>query len=340
MSSPDTIDQIPTPALVVEKSVFDQNLAVMDQHLPGKRLRPHVKAFKSTAIAHRLAGDGHTGFCAATVAEVEGMVAAGLTKDLLLANETLQTARLGRLSDQANITIAVDSDTTVDAAISGGIRSVLIDVEVGQQRCGCAAEEAGRLADRVRAAGLTVAGVMGYEGHLMMVRDPQEKRRRVEESMAILLKAHERVGGDIISGGGTGTFDSNAWVTEIQAGSYTLMDTDYDKLDLPFQKALTVLATVIAVNRKGWLVVDAGLKAFSMDHGNPTWATTEVGGEVRFCADEHTTLNLPEGSSYAVGDQVRLYPAHVDPTVALHQQMWLVDGDKVQDRWPVDLRHW
>ena len=334
--TPETLDQIATPALVVEREVFDHNLEAMDRALPGPRLRPHVKAFKSTAIAQRLAADGHGGFCAATVAEIEGMVAAGLTDDLMLANETLQAERLGLLSDQANITLAIDSDQTLDAAISGGVRSVIVDVEVGLPRCGCSVDEAPRLADRARASGLSVVGVMGYEGHLMMVREPQDKLAQVEACMSILLRAHDRVGGEIVSGGGTGTYAANRWVTEVQAGSYTLMDTDYDKLDLPFQKALTVLTTVISVSPKGWLVVDAGLKSFGMDHGNPAWS----GGKVLFCSDEHTTLAMPEDGSYSVGDKIRLFPAHVDPTVAKHQRMWLVDGDQVRDCWDIDLRHW
>lgn len=333
---PDTIDQIPTPALVVERSTFDYNLAEMDKHLPGKRLRPHVKAFKTTAIAKRLADDGHTGFCAATVAELEGMVEAGLGDDLLLANQTLLSSRLSAIVDRANITIAIDSDETLQAAIDGGVRSVLIDIEVGMPRCGTSPEGAARLAEKARAAGLDVRGVQGYEGHLMMVMEPEKKSSKVERSMSILLEAHDLVGGDIISGGGTGTCLANTWVNEIQAGSYTLMDTDYDKLELPFEKALTMLATIISISPKGWMVVDAGLKAFAMDHGGPTWD----GGEVMYCADEHTVLVTPEGSTHAVGDKVRLFTAHVDPTVSKHQRMWVVEGETVEDCWDIDLRHW
>jgi len=330
------MDDLVTPALVVERSVFDANCAAIDAVLPGERLRPHVKAFKSTALAAELAEGGHAGFCCATPREVEGMVAAGLGDDLLLANETLDTARLGALADQANITVAVDSDETLDAAIAGGVRSVLIDVNVGLPRCGCSHDDAGRLADRARAAGLDVRGVMGYEGHLMMVLDPEEKAEKVEASMERLLLAHQNVGGDIVSGGGTGTCLTNTWCTEIQAGSYTLLDTDYAKLDLPFEIALTVLATVISVNPKGWIVVDAGLKAMAMDHGNPSWD----GGDVLFLSDEHATLAPTDLGAWSVGDRVRLQPAHVDPTVAKHQVMWVVDGEDVVDRWDVDLRHW
>lgn len=333
---PRRITDLPTPSLVVEQTAFDANRAAMDTLLPGDRLRPHVKAFKSTALAAHLDGDGSRGFCCATPREVEGMVAAGLGTDLLLANESLDVARLGALADRAEITVAVDSDETLDAAIAGGIRSVLIDVEVGLPRCGCDPEDAPRLAERARAAGIEVRGVMGYEGHLMMVTDPVKQSELVEASMAILLDAAERVAGPIISGGGTGTCITNTWCTEIQAGSYCLLDTDYAKQELPFEIALGILATVISVNPKGWIVADAGLKAQGMDHGNPSWRH----GDVYFLSDEHVTLTPHDPTKWRVGDRVRLQPAHVDPTVAKHDVMWVVDGDDVVDRWPVDLRGW
>lgn len=335
-SQPSRLTDLPTPSLVVERSVFDANLATMDEMLPGSRLRPHAKAFKSTAIARRLHADGHTGFCCATPKEVEGLVAAGLTDDLLLANESLDVARLGALADEALITVAVDSDETLDAAIAGGIRSVLIDVEVGLPRCGCDVADAGRLADTARSNGLDVRGVMGYEGHLMMVTDTAKQAELVEASMATLLRAADDVGGDIVSGGGTGTCITNTWCTEIQAGSYMLLDTDYAKQHLPFEISLNILATVISVSPKGWIVADAGLKSHGMDHGNPSWEH----GEVFIMSDEHVTLRPHTLTDWTVGDRIRLQPAHVDPTVAKHLAMWLVDGDDVVDRWAVDLRHW
>ena len=154
--------------------------------------------------------------------------------------------------------------------------------------------------------------------------------------MAALLAAAETVGGDVISSGGTGTFDTNTWCTEIQAGSYCLLDSDYAELDLPFRIALEVLATVIAIHPDGLVIADAGLKALGMDHGNPRWAH----GRVLFCSDEHVTLAPAEPGAWAVGDLIRLQPAHVDPTVARHRDLWLVDGEQIVDRWPIDLRHW
>lgn len=335
MSDPRTIDELPTPALLIEQSVFDANVAAMAAARPGPALRPHVKAFKSTALAHRLVAAGHENFCAATIREIEGMATAGLGTDLLLANEVLDAGRLGVLVEAGHrVTVAVDSEATVLAAAAGGIREVLVDVEVGMPRCGCDAADAGRIADLARGRGLEVRGVMGYEGHLMMTPD-LEKPAAVEKAMALLLAAHADVGGDLVSAGGTGTYAVNTWANEIQAGSYCLLDTDYGSLDGPFEIAVSVLGAVISVNAKGWAVADAGLKALGMDHGDPTW----TGGELFFCSDEHSTLVDVDGR-LAVGDRVRLLPGHLDPTVARHEQFWVVDGDDVVDRWAIDLRHW
>jgi len=339
---PKTLEEIRTPALVVDNSIFSTNLAAMSEVRPGVELRPHVKAFKSTALAGRLAAIGHTAFCAATSREIEGLVHAGLGHDVLLANESFDVGRLGELARQAtpdqpaNITVAVDSAEMLDAAIAAGIPNVLIDINVGLPRCGCDLETGLRLADQARAAGIEVRGVMGYEGHLMMVAERDKRVSMVEESMQTLVDAGAKIGGDIVSGGGTGTFDTNTFCTEIQAGSYTLMDTQYAQLDLPFEIALTVLATVISVNPAGWIVANAGLKSLGMDHGDPSWSE----GDVFFCSDEHITLSPTDLSRWKVGDQVHLQPAHVDPTVAKHQQMWLTEGEDVIDRWDVDLRHW
>lgn len=342
-TEPTVLGDLVTPALIVDQTRFDANVAKMAAVHPGTALRPHVKAFKSTALAARLAEAGHRTFCTATVAEIEGMVRAGLDDDLLLANEVVDHRRLGPLVEAgASITVAVDSPETVASAAAGGVRSVLIDVDVGLPRCGCQVDDAGPLADLARSNGLEVRGVMGYEGHLMMVMDPDEKLAKVGRSMERLLQAAEAVGGEVISAGGTGTYAVNTWASEIQAGSYCLMDTQYATLDIPFEIALSVLTTVISVNKRGWFVVDAGLKALGMDHGNPT-ATF---GEVQFCSDEHTTLRPDDRGMPAVGDRIALLPAHVDPTVAKHAQFWVADGDgalaerSIVDSWPVDLRQW
>jgi D-serine deaminase-like pyridoxal phosphate-dependent protein len=328
------LEQLPTPALVVDLDTFEHNVATMAAALPGPRCRPHVKAFKSTALAARLVDAGHRAFCCATAREVIGMAGAGLGDDLLLANEVVDVDRLRAMAAlDARVTLAVDSDATIDAAARAGITEVLIDVNVGLPRCGCAPDDAGRLADRARAAGLTVRGVMGYEGHLVGNPDRAARAHGLEAAMALLDAAHRAVGGDVVSGGGTGTYDLNLWVTEVQAGSYTLMDTAYAKLGLPFRQALSLWTTVISVNAGGWAVCDGGLKSLGMDHGDPDIE----GANVWFCSDEHITFS---GLDVAPGDRVRVLPAHVDPTVAKHERLYVVDGGDVVDQWEIDLRHW
>jgi D-serine deaminase-like pyridoxal phosphate-dependent protein len=328
-----------TPALVVDAEGLDHNLAAMADALPGARMRPHVKAHKCTALAARQREAGHPGFTCATVREVEGMAAAGLGDDLLLANEVVDARRLGAVAESGDtrVTLAVDSEATIEAAAAGGVREVVVDVNVGLPRCGCPPSEAGRLADLARQRGLAVRGVMGYEGHVVGIESRPVREEQVAACMELLLRAAADVGAEegIVSAGGTGTYDSNTWATEIQAGSYALMDTAYAKLDLPFRQALTVLATVVSVG-ESWVVADCGLKAFGMDHGNPTVEA----GTVWFCSDEHLTFAPAPDRSLRVGDRVRVLPAHVDPTVAYHERMYLVRDDEVVETWPVDLRGW
>ncbi len=338
------IDDLATPALVVDLDAFDRNVATMAGRWPGATLRPHVKAFKSTALARRLADAGHHGFCCATIREMEGMAAAGLGDDLLLANEVLDAGRLGALVDAgARITVAVDSPETIAAAVDGGVREVLIDVCVGLSRCGCVPSDAGPLADQARAAGLTVRGVMGYEGHVVGLEDRADRVTKGDESMAILAAAHGVVGGDIISGGGSGTWDLNHTVTELQAGSFLLGDTAYAKLGMPFEQALSLVGIVISINREGgWAVADVGLKSLGMDHGKPSVADPP-GARVWITSDEHLTIGPPKdqtGPPARIGDRVRVIPAHVDPTIAYHERMYVTRGDEVVDTWPVDLRNW
>ena len=356
-----TVHELATPAVLVDIDALEHNLATMAARLPGALLRPHVKAHKSTALAEMQRRHGHRSFTCATVREMIGMAQAGLGDDLLLANEVLDVERLRALAamqDRAMITVAVDSDDTVDAAARAGIRNVLIDVNIGLPRCGCAPSDAGRLADVARARGLNVRGVMGYEGHLMVSDDRPAQRRETLSAMQVLRAAAGDVGGEVVSAGGTGNHDVHAehlrdtGVTEVQAGSYALMDTYYSTLGLPFHQALSILGTVISSQEK-WAVADVGLKCLGMDHGNPS----VDGCKVWFCSDEHITFATEKLESTAasasgdgasrvraaqprVGSRVRVIPAHVDPTMAMHDHLWIVRGDDVLDRWPIDLRGW
>lgn len=323
-----------TPALVIDGALLKANIDAMAAVLPGPRLRPHVKAHKTTELARLQYDAGHHGFTCATIREVEGMAAAGLGDDLLLANEVVDATRVGAVVENGSrVTLAVDSSETVEAAARGRVREVVIDVNVGLPRCGCDVADAGVLADHARSLGLSVRGVMGYEGHLMMVTPYAEKQRRVEKAMRTLLQAHEAVGGELVTAGGTGTYQANEWANEIQAGSYVLMDTQYAGLDTPFAQAFWVLGTVISAHPTH-AVADVGLKALGMDHGNPR----VDGAEVQFVSDEHITFTPSD--PVRVGDRVLVTPAHIDPTIAMHERMHVVRADGGREVWPVDLRGW
>ena len=347
------IVDLPTPALIVDRQKFDANVATMAAVRPGLTLRPHIKAHKSTALAQELAKVGHTAFTCATPREVIGMVQAGLGSDLLLANETVDPTRLRAMAvllNNSRITVAIDSDVTARMAAENGIKDVLIDVNVGMPRCGVLPDRAAALAAFAVSLGLNVRGVMGYEGHLMAVADRDEQRAKVRSAMGVLVQCFDDVraqSGDdctIISAGGTGTFDLYdpydpllARVNEVQAGSYALMDSHYGALELPFVQALFVVGTVISVS-DSWAVIDVGLKSLGMDHGNPTIE----GASVWFCSDEHITFSMKDGRPLpGIGNRVLVRPAHIDPTIALHEVMHVVDQiGTVIDAWPVDLRHW
>ena len=333
------VGDLPTPALLVDARALERNLATMAAARPGDALRPHVKAHKCTAIAAAQLRHGHRHFTCATTREMVGLAQAGIGDDLLPANETVDRGRLAGIAgwqDRVRMTVAVDSAATIDAAATAGVRDVLIDVAVGLPRCGCPPEDAGRLADGARAEGLRVRGVMGYEGHLMMVADRTEKAARVAEAVGLLRAAHADVGGEIVSAGGTGTYDLHHEATEVQAGTYALMDTDYAKLGQPFELAVSVLGTVISVSRR-WAVLDVGLKALALDHGNPD----VDGGAVWFCSDEHLTYAPADGQRWpVVGERVRVWPAHLDPTMAKHELLRVVEDDHVVDTWAIDLAGW
>ena len=151
--------------------------------------------------------------------------------------------------------------------------------------------------------------------------------------MDLLASAHRDVGGDVISAGATGTYQFNQLATEIQAGSYALMDGAFAAMMPEFKQALWVEATVISVNARH-AVADCGLKSLGMDHGNPTLDD----GDVWFVSDEHLTFRA--NGPVRVGDHVKVWPAHVDPTVAYHERMYVADGGEVLETWAVDLRGW
>ena len=341
------LSSISTPALCVDLDPFERNIDRMHSFFADRpcKIRPHVKAHKTAAIARRqIEAGATTGLCCATVSEAEVFAREGFD-DLLIANEVCDPTKIDRLVEVAKhttLTVAVDSRRAADLLAGTDLR-VLIDVNVGLPRCGVPPKDAVELARVATRAGLQVVGVMGYEGHATAIEDADARARVARESMALLLQVAEDLRAQsydigIVSAGSTLTYDITGTIdgiTEVQVGSYALMDTEFSKSS-PFEEALRCLTTVVSVN-DNIAVLDAGLKTLTIDHGNPQLAP-DVPADVLFLSDEHTTLITKEGWNLQPGDRVFLRPSHVDPTVNLHDELVAYRGEEVVEVWPVTAR--
>ena len=352
----DHVRDIPTPALVLDVAALDRNIRRMaDFFAQGAcRLRPHFKAHKTPEIARRqLAGGSCVGLTCATVSEAEAT--AEFCSDLLIANEPIgpgKCERIAALARRVRMIVAVDSTAGL-GAISAAARhagvavGVLIDLNVGQTRCGVlpGAAAVALAKEAASTPGVRLRGVMGYEGHVVSLPDRVEREARTREAMAGLVEtaALVRAAGlrcDIVSAGGTGTYDISgriAGITEIQAGSYVLMDTDYGRLDVPFEQAFWALGTIISRPDPGRCVADCGHKSMTKDHGLPTVRGIE-GASVVSLNDEHATITIPSDSKVAIGDRVFVRPSHTDPTINLHDVFYALEGEKVVGVWPIAAR--
>jgi D-serine deaminase-like pyridoxal phosphate-dependent protein len=356
MRSRSSIHDLPTPALVVDVAALDRNIARMAAFFASGpcRLRPHVKAHKTPAIARRqLAAGSCVGLTCATVSEAE--VVKDLCDDVLIANEIVSAdacARAAALARDIAVTVAVDSSAGIDALAAAAREAgvtvrVLVDVDVGQGRCGVEpGDETVVLARRVAGTtGLTMRGLMGYEGHLQPVRDRAERETRTRTAMRELVETAKQIRAtgipcEVVSCGGTGTYDISGrieGVTEIQAGSYALMDTDYASVGVPFEQAFFVLGTIVSRPSPERCVADCGHKSMTKDHGYPS--VNGVGGAtVTALNDEHAVIALPSSCPLAIGDRIQLTPSHTDPTVNLHDVFYVIEGDRVVDVWPISAR--
>ena len=347
---------IPTPALLVDVPAMDRNIKRMADFFASRRckLRPHFKAHKTPEIARRqLAAGSCTGLTCATVSEAEAVAA--IASDILIANEIIDAdkcRRVASLASQATITIAADSVAglarmSAAATAAGATIGVLIDLNVGQNRCGVPpGDEAVSLARRASAmAGLRLRGLMGYEGHAVGIPDRRERETAVRRSMdrlASTARLFAAVGlpTDVVSGGGSGSYDISSTydeISEIQAGSYALMDTDYGKLGMPFEHALSVLGTIVSRTTAERCVADCGHKSCTKDHGHPSVKSLE-GASVLALNDEHATIAIPASSAIKIGDRIQLLPSHIDPTMNLHDVVYAIEGGAVIDMWPITAR--
>jgi D-serine deaminase-like pyridoxal phosphate-dependent protein len=355
--TPRTIADIPTPALLLDIAGMERNIRRMADFFADSvcKVRPHFKAHKTPEIARwQLAAGSCTGLTCATVGEAE--VVSEFCDDILIANQVIGRDKLARVAAIArrgiDIKIAVDSieglDQVAKAAEDAGAEvGVIVDVNVGMPRCGVApGEPAAALAKRISdTANVRLRGAMGYEGHVVGIPDRAKRApagQRALEGLIASVQAICEAGlpCDIVSAGGTGTYDITGripGITEVQAGSYVLMDTAYGKLDIPFEQAMWVLGTVVSRPNPVLCVLDSGHKSCTEDHGNPSVRDID-GASVMFLSDEHASITLPADSPLKVGDRVQLVPSHIDPTINLHDVFYALEGDKVAGVWPISAR--
>jgi len=348
-----------TPFLAVDVPTLERNIARMADAIirdGRKNWRPHVKAVKTPAIAHKLLAAGAIGVTCAKVSEAEVMAAAGIT-NILVANQVVgpgKTQLLACLNRDACVMAAVDARDQVtaldEAAKAAGTQvPLLIEVEIGLKRAGVTAGEAVvELARFIQAhANLRFLGLMGWEGHATKIADPKEKETVIRAAVGLLTdsaKACERAGipVQIVSCGGTGTYPVTSridGVTEIQAGGGIFGDVRYrTEFNIDHEYALTVWTTVISRPNPRRIVCDAGWKAIGR---YPTLPLPVGVGRARdiVMSAEHTVVELDtESDTPRIGDRLQFVVGYSDSTVFLHDRLYAMRDGAVELAWPLLAR--
>lgn len=357
----DRLEDVDTPSLLLDLDAFEDNLRTMqvlaERH--GVALRPHAKAHRCPDIALRQIALGAQGVCCQKVSEAACFVAAGV-RDIHISNEVVGTAKLAmlaRLAHQAQLTVCVDNMRALQDLSQALVKEdstvgVLVELDIGQKRCGVQTPE--DALELVRAVHdlphVRFEGVQAYHGGIQHKRS-HDQRQRASEKAAKRIRRFLKVLSEagiscpVVTGGGTGTamFDVTMQVyTEIQPGSYAFMDNDYARLDwgdaLEFRHSLFLLGTVMSVPTPHRAVVDLGLKSTSAESGVPKL----VGHPDVSCIaihDEHTLLEAHSSRDRpALCSQVRLVPSHCDPTFNLHDAVVAFRGKTVEAVWPISAR--
>jgi D-serine deaminase-like pyridoxal phosphate-dependent protein len=361
-----TRDEIPTPALLLDLDRFERNLERMAAHVraAGKRIRPHAKTHRCPEIARRQVAAGALGVACAKLGEAEVMARAGV-RGLLITTEVVAPSAIRRLTrlvaEAPDTMVVVDNAENVEAlarvAAEDRVRlDVLVDIDVGGRRTGAQPGDAAVALGRAvtRHASLRLRGLQGYAGHCAHVIGWAQRREASHKAMAPLMDTRARFEAaglpvEIVAGGSTGTYDIDVelpGLTELQSGSYCVMDVDYRRIggrsgevNRDFEMALTVATTVVSVPTVDRAMVDGGLKAFSTDKAFPPEAVERPGVEYGFAGDEHGRLTITDPSrAPRLGERIEFFPPHCDPTINLYDRVWCVRGPKVEAVWDIAAR--
>lgn len=372
-----------TPALVIDHNALERNLVLMQVACTahGVRLRPHGKMHKCSTLGKLQLAQGAVGLCCQTVGEAEAFARAGI-RDLLVSAPVPEwgARRLAALAAEtgAIVSAVCDSVAQVDrlaaAARGAGVTiGALVDVDIAMHRAGCAPEEAPELAARIAASdGLHYRGVQAYFGNLQHLADGRGEanagRTRILQDLVARLSV-EGLPPPVVTGGGSGTYAldlAGGVFTELQCGSYALMDAEYLDCGGPdggwrFEPALFIAGSVVSAKHKSHVTIDVGLKASSADVAPRVVGGAAPGSIWRSMGDEHGAIVHPAyfdalaaGADVAAIDAdgtmalpadapgegaiVWLVPGHCDPTINLFDAFYVTDGEGGYDRWPIDAR--
>jgi 3-hydroxy-D-aspartate aldolase len=357
---------IQTPCLILDLDALERNVKKMGDYAKahGMRHRSHGKMHKSVDVQklqERLGGA--VGVCCQKVSEAEVFVRGGI-KDVLVSNQVRDPVKIDRLAKLpklgSRIIVCVDdvanvADLSAAAQKHGTTLDCFVEIDCGAGRCGVtttpAVVEIAKAIDA--AAGLKFTGIQAYQGAMQHMDSFEDRKAKLDAAITQVSDAveglkKEGLAPELVSGGGTGSyyFESNSGVyNELQCGSYAFMDADYGRIhdkdgkridQGEWENALFILTSVMSHAKPHLAVVDAGLKAQSVDSGLPfIYGRTDV--KYIKCSDEHGVVDDPKGV-LKVNEKLRLVPGHCDPTCNVHDWYVGVRNGKVESVWPVSAR--
>jgi D-serine deaminase-like pyridoxal phosphate-dependent protein len=368
-----TVNEIETPALIVDLDIMERNMDKMMRFLSKGTvgIRPHAKTHKTPPIARMQVEKGAIGITCATIGEAEVLVDGGI-KDVLVTNRIVGTGKVRRatsLAKKATLRVSVDSmenvkELALAAQDQGVIIGIVVEVDIGNKRSGVRTED--EAVDIARFAELSsnlrYDGIMGYEGHCVFINDlaEREKCARLAYERLFFYKealASKGLPPSIVTAGGTGSYlfaGSTEGITDIQAGSYVFMDTRYAGVEgIDFEQSLTVISTIVSHPEEDLYICDAGLKSMSKEFGLVT-ALPSYGLEVMSMSEEYVRLAPKEdselsaphymvdldskyasGTCLGIGRKIHLVPSHCCTTVNLHDFVYGIRKGIVKSIWCV-----
>ena len=358
-------NELDTPSLILDLDMFERNLAAMRDFAAaaGKKLRPHAKTHKCPEIARRqLAAGNCAGVCAAKLSEAEGLADAGIQDILITSPVTApwKIARIGELNSKiGGLQITVDNQDQLAMLARQGSPEhpvhVLIDVDPEMGRTGIAFADALGFARLIgQYPTLVLDGIQCYAGQLQHVPSFKERAAETTRLMRLGAEAFSAVRKEfpscrIYTGTGTGTSAADLKIpelTDIQVGSYCMMDAEYLGVEHggpQYAPALRMISSVISAHHPGEATIDAGTKALYVTPGAPprVFENGMISDEFTYSwdfGDEHGHLKFDPAKQLHPGDRMELVVSHCDPTVNLFDELWIVRGNEVTDRWPITLR--